>query len=368
MSVKISPSALATYRLCPRKWGWRRLNGIKAPQHPSASKGEAVHKHLEDWLRDGKAIPNTETGRLAMKLLDTLPPPGVGVVEDKIEFEFEGVTYHGKIDLTWENEDRLTIRDHKTTSDLKWAKDECACPEECPSHADEQAVIYSQHAFEEFGLDEIDFEWGYVTTRGKIRPKVVRLRVVREENENRLRELNETALEMVDAVERGLDAEDLDANALACDAFGGCYYRNEHCKLTSTERMKSIMASGSLKERLAKRKAEKEKQSDEKPAAKEESKPKKKTRTNKPKVSKPAASSGASKKEDKGVNSPESKEKTSSAPSGTSGGLTVRDQFALSALNGLLANTAIGANMASGDADKVSAKAYELADAMLAAR
>lgn len=352
--MKVSATALKTYRkVCKRKGAWAKIDGIRDPGSKATGLGSEVHKHMDAWCSDGLEPPKDDAGRLAGALIMKLDAaPGEGLVEEKFEFEFEDVTYHGFIDLQYEHQGVLRIRDHKTTSDLKWALTEETLAD------DEQGILYAGAAFDaDPSIDEVELEWGYVTTKGKRRTKEVRLRVLRDENTIKLQELTNDAREMVEIYGSATTALEVEPNPNSCDAYGGCFYRDEHCKLTATERMKAIMAQGSLKERLEARKKAKEAEA---PAeTKAEAKTEKPKVNNKPKVSKDTPA----------INPPESK--TQAAPS-SSGGLTMRDQFALSALNGMLGNDIVGSAafgvVGGTDLSQVAKKAYEVADEMLKAR
>lgn len=231
--------------MCKRKWAWSKLDGIKSKQHPSAKRGEEVHKVLEDWLDKGIPIDTTTAiGKIASKGLQFLPLPGVGEVERWIELTVNGIMYHGKIDLRFAENGRRVVLDHKTTTDLKWAKSEDDL------RKDEQGVIYAAHEMVEHDVQEVELRWVYyVTQEGKEKAKKVSLIVTREDVEPEFDKIEATAKEMEAIVEQNLKAKDLEPTVTACDAYGGCSYV-DNCNLSSKERMKAIMAQQSLAEKL----------------------------------------------------------------------------------------------------------------------
>lgn len=130
MATYVSPSQLDTYLTCKRKWGFRYLDGIEAPPHRSAKVGTRVHEILETWLRDATppvidekmVIDNHEyfPGRIAMEAIPFLPPPGPHLT---LEQEFRNKHWLGYKDVRYRAaENHVVVMDHKTTSDLGWAK------------------------------------------------------------------------------------------------------------------------------------------------------------------------------------------------------------------------------------------------------
>jgi CRISPR/Cas system-associated exonuclease Cas4 (RecB family) len=77
-----SASQIDAYSQCPRKWAWRRLDGIKTEPKPSLALGIAVHEQLEHYLAEGKELDlTTDAGRIALAGLHYLPKPGTPGLE-----------------------------------------------------------------------------------------------------------------------------------------------------------------------------------------------------------------------------------------------------------------------------------------------
>ena len=115
-----SASQDKTHRLCPRKHYLEKVEGRRSPTGKAAQLGKDVHKHVEDYLRKGRPIPDTHSGRIAMALLPMIDRASEPEVNFELPF-IEGLTIKGQIDLVRRAEN--TIEDIKTTSDiLKYGK------------------------------------------------------------------------------------------------------------------------------------------------------------------------------------------------------------------------------------------------------
>ena len=232
--MHLSASQISTFRDCQRKWAWRKLDGLRLPPNKHAELGIEVHEILEHWGREGRPIdPETRAGKIALAGLKHLPPPGQGTQELKFKFEHEGITYVGKID----HYEAGFVLDHKTTSDLKWAK----TPEQLS--ADEQTIIYGFYA----EGDPIDFKWVYYRTRGAPKSKPVTLSLGRDHIAAEFDKLHTIGKQMAEIEASGARALDLPPSMDICDKYGGCAYV-DNCALTSTQRMTSAIAQHTNKE------------------------------------------------------------------------------------------------------------------------
>lgn len=283
----VSASQISTYRLCPRKWGFNKLDGIKPPENKYAERGKAVHALLENWLKDGVPIDvSTEYGKIAAAGLKFLPAPGTGLVEHTFTFATQIATYLGLWDL-WEPAQateepwHVTSRviDHKTTSDFKWLK----LPDEL--RKDPQVVLYAvaAAAMAENENTHIELNWVYYRANAK-KPgaRKVQLHVLPQNMElpprpkdvlpehygsmdyqelsERFSEIEQTAAELLEHHRQGRRGADLEYNVEACNAYGGCPYRGEPCKLTIGQMIRGAMAQEeTLAERMAAAQAAKHK-------------------------------------------------------------------------------------------------------------
>ena len=74
--IRISPSQIEDFRLCPRKWAFSSVAKLPRPQSKWAAFGEEVHAVLERWVRDGAAPPDSAAGRVAAQLIRPGWAPG----------------------------------------------------------------------------------------------------------------------------------------------------------------------------------------------------------------------------------------------------------------------------------------------------
>lgn len=256
----LSASQVQLYKDCKRKWAYRYLEGIKAPQHPSAELGSRVHEVLEAWSRDGTAPKLDEVyvtqdgrkhrpGRIAAAGLPFLPRPGQGDTEKRIEVHWAWAYFRGYIDLL----DDYRIFDHKTTSDFRWMKTEDELRQ------DIQSAIYAAHVLSKWGHAEL--RWTYIRTRGMPAAQQIKIQYTNQDLDNALKVIKPLSLEIYDHYKNKPEVQSLEPNLNQCDAYGGCPYR-DRCALTPRERLKGLMAQESLRDkmkaRLAAQKAAKE--------------------------------------------------------------------------------------------------------------
>lgn len=264
MTLELSPSQLSTFELCPRKWAWAKIEGIKGPSNASAQFGTDVHAHLELYLRDGKPIDlSNGTGQLALAMLPYAPQPGTAAIEEWFYFDFWGHRLRGKKDA--END---IVFDWKTTSDLIWAKS--ACPADagtktilgdgqeelvcgrCSGPVDRAgrcekalvndiaACVYATDAMLKSGLDYARLRWVYGVRKKPYRTvRPVEATLTREAVTPTLARVKRLADEIA-SIPRGTRALDLPYDMHACSAFGGCPYVGL-CNLSPEETMRSAM-------------------------------------------------------------------------------------------------------------------------------
>lgn len=243
---QISASALATFDLCPRKWAWKEIAGIKPEPNASAAFGTAVHDQIERYYRDGRPFDlRTPEGETALAGHHLLPARGPEVeVERPFTLLWGGISFGGRKDL----EVPGTVFDHKTTKDLRWAK----TPEELAT--DYQSVLYGVEHMVRRGLDRVGLRWVYYRTRAPHKAMAVDLTIGLQDEA--------TQTTMARAVERGRvmlrlidqckDPLDLPPVGDACAAYGGCPHQSR-CNLTNGERLRSIMTNEELLAKIAAR-------------------------------------------------------------------------------------------------------------------
>jgi hypothetical protein len=260
-----SPSQVDAAGLCWRKWGFNKLDLISSPANAAAQRGTDVHAVLESWLRDAKPINfSTDIGKIASGGLRFLPKPKTQVVEDNFAFRTATSIYRGLKDFkNLRGEPVRKVGDHKTTSDFRWVKDPVKL------RRDPQAVIYAVSEIEEsraLGVEpeRLEMGWVYYLAEPK-RPKGLKVLLhilpdertpipecppeVRKEHFGVMYypELYDNfsrhegiAAQMLRYHQEGAKGADLPYNASACQAFGGCPYRNNPCVLTVRQRVQSM--------------------------------------------------------------------------------------------------------------------------------
>lgn len=252
----LSASQVSTYELCARKWAWQKIDGLPSPPNKYAEMGTRVHAALEQWLGTCE-LPSDDTlpGVVARAMIPHLPPPQA-VQAENIEREFawsrDGVSFRGFMDLLVPSSTGCTIYDHKTTSDLAWAK----TPDDLLE--DVQATLYACVAMDELQIDAVDLQWTYATRKPRPSVQPTKLRVLREDIEPRVSRTVQSAQEMLLIHAAGCSASEVPYDASACQAFGGCPFQ-ENCNLTPQQRIQSVMSQETSKssflQRLQARKA-----------------------------------------------------------------------------------------------------------------
>jgi hypothetical protein len=132
------------------------------------------------------------------------------------------------------------VGDHKTTSDLQWAK----TPEDLLT--DPQAVIYAKNE----GDTDVDLLWIYYQTKKTRKSLPVLQTLTRDHTSLQFANLELTTHKMRVMVDESRKAEGevveyvrtLPYNSEACNAFGGCPYRHL-CKLGPADKMASLFGN-----------------------------------------------------------------------------------------------------------------------------
>lgn len=238
----ISASMVGDFRDCKRKGAFSWLLHFPRKANAAAELGSKVHAVLEDYARH--ATPpdrNTREGNIARIMLKPLPPPGVGWPEQRFYLQHEGFIYTGFIDWPYYMPDEgVTIIDHKTTSDLKWAKNVEQLAE------DPQANIYAAAAMTSFGVDSVNLLWNYGTTGSRPRNHPVRTRLHLPQVVEQFSSLKETAAEIVDLQQQRVDPFSLPANVDVCRKYGGCPFEDV-CELSVADKLRAMMSQDQMR-------------------------------------------------------------------------------------------------------------------------
>jgi hypothetical protein len=240
--IRKSASSITTFRDCQRKWAWKAIAGISSPPNPSASLGLETHDQLENYLTGGSFDFTKESGEIAASGLEHLPKPNTPGMRVEEAFAFtssSGQTYHGYKDVEILPEDGATplVIDHKTTSDLGWAKTADDL------RKDPQAILYAVDTFRKTGAGQVDLKWIYYQTKRTRKSKLVHLRILPEEALEAFEGIEATAKQMDDIYLTVKDVLELPATTSHCSAYGGCFYQG-NCNLSPFDRTKSLMSQG----------------------------------------------------------------------------------------------------------------------------
>lgn len=247
----MSPSQLETWRQCHRKWGWTYLAGIRGTGTKATALGTAVHAQLEGAFTPPTAAGaapgfaaldlTTEAGEIAAAGLSALPAPGTAGITAEGAFSFpdpwhpDVLSWRGFKDLRHVTADgQVTVYDHKTTSNLKWAKTAADLSK------DPQAVIYAMDEFlKNPALTTISLQWTYLRTRRPYVVHPVRQNLTRQVANEQFQIFSDQALACGKIAASVTEVRELDHNPAACEAFGGCPFV-PLCRLTPSERLISI--------------------------------------------------------------------------------------------------------------------------------
>jgi hypothetical protein len=233
-----SVSQVETFALCNRKWAFEKIDKLKRPSSPAAVLGQEVHADIEKYLLTGKPIDrSSKTGKIIFPGLKYLPfPKTKGMsVEKWFVIKFGVAAYRGLKDISFEKIGRPRILDNKTTRNFKWKKTK----EELRKN--KQAGIYSAHSMALAKADTVDCEWVYFKTEGKPCADTVKVEMHKTQVEDILTDINNIAEEMVHTIRTCKKAMDVEPNYTACEAFGGCPFKDK-CKPNGSKILRSIMS------------------------------------------------------------------------------------------------------------------------------
>ena len=236
--VRISQGQVTKFERCQLRW-WNEYgpHGVRPPGGPSRWLGSAVHLGLEEYMKTGE-VPDTidlaimlkadktfeewtDTKRLALAKkavriatpVDKLPTVGSMELERAVEIPCGEATLIGFVDMC--SVEKAYIGDHKTTSNLSWAKTQTEVEH------DPQLLTYAWAVFHEDPPPEVTVELLYRTTKGMVHTMNVRAVVP----------WSRVAENWADMVARSADLvahkydntpDKLTPNLGACHDFGGC--------------------------------------------------------------------------------------------------------------------------------------------------
>ena len=238
--MQISASQLKTYKLCPKKWYFEKVEKLPRGE---ASYGaifgtvlhtclERIHHGLEpypdDWtspLKDGDAD--------VIRALVGLYSPVEGIEKENIERRItmpviDDIKLLGYIDLYKEG----VVIDHKSTKALKWS----LSPKDLAK--DLQMLVYAKWALDHEGpeLEIVELRHNVFVRSFPVRHKKTVAYATREAIMEKWYQIQETALLMKEA--RDADSAPCVEMGDQCHAYGGCPYARICSGVVSLEEFK----------------------------------------------------------------------------------------------------------------------------------
>jgi len=241
VEVRISPTRIALYGECARKWQYAELFKLTSDSRATRF-GTEVHAAVEKELRGTPGAVDAPVARAAATLLDLAFEVGAPVA---IEQEMAVGPVQCRIDLLVRTPDgELVLVDHKTSSDpSRWA------PTPSELAARPQAALYALAVMRAYDLASLRCSWHYVSSKGRGAPVVRSFVIQRAAAERVLEEALPAIGAMLAAAEtpdRLLTAAwELDPFTTVCSAYGGCPYA-ERCMQEGRSDMKGFTKTKSL--------------------------------------------------------------------------------------------------------------------------
>jgi hypothetical protein len=247
----LSVTQVNLYIECPRKWGFRYLDGIKQPKSPGQLLGTEVQdEQLDPWLSTGRQFDfsrPTHSGEIALALAPLLPAPMTQGLRLRRWFTIPsprgGFGYQGEMDLCAPDSRVVPgislplgrapapmVGDIKTTKDLRYAKGEAELA------TDVQAQLYAMVEMYEAEVDAVDLVWFTSRTRPPWRAQRAVLRVEAAHVVEQFEKIDLIGSEIVAIKKLKPKTEDLPPTGAkprkdlggqtVCHAYGGCPYQH----------------------------------------------------------------------------------------------------------------------------------------------
>lgn len=224
----VSASQVSTFLSCQRQWWWNKVFGLPTRQKPSAALGEAVHASIEAYLGGADESALHAVAKPALPTLRQLREMPDLEVESQMRRPLaNGLTFVGRIDARSISE-RLVV-DHKTTSDLKWAK----VAEDL--QADVQMLAYAYDVLELNPGDEVRIAHSAMQTRGLPGARYTETTVSAVQVRTGWARIERVTDEMR-RVAQTTSADQVTPTWAACSAYGGCDFREQCASLKLASR------------------------------------------------------------------------------------------------------------------------------------
>jgi hypothetical protein len=244
--MKISATQIEKKIRCERLIGFQYVDGFEEPPTAKKDFGLGVHARQENWLGNGIYPDESPEGLVARQGIRNgwLPAPSKDLL---IEHEFvipmnDDLDLGGRIDCVVPGKVPIVI-DHKTTSNLSWAKTEKELRE------DTQAILYSVFAALHYNAALVRARWIYYSAsnpkKGDRKPagakgvevifNVASLGFLQQWDR-----ICQHVQRIVEIRTRKLHGKELPANSNSCGAYGGCYCK-EMCQLSGIDKLASAI-------------------------------------------------------------------------------------------------------------------------------
>lgn len=234
---------------CKRKY-WFQYSGT-SPTIPKANLelGTAIHAIHATYLESGQIVMPKETIRVPFRVNGEerhqdyapedqvalaqvswahLPAPGEGYTEVPWAYTYRGISFAGTIDYLHASK-RLVV-DHKTTSNLRWAKTTAELT------IDPQVLLYGYAAQIAHGPGTVDFLWSYTQTRTKPAWRGVEFSLMSQEIQEGMCRVTDTAEQILEYHARNPDPMSLQPAPSECTVYGRlCDYRSRCTDVTDLQ-------------------------------------------------------------------------------------------------------------------------------------
>lgn len=242
---RYSASTIKQYKACPRKHYYEQVCGIEVRGTQATDTGTAVHKIVEEHLKQVPEHKRTITDPSLLKIARSgfphLPDPTLRdqpqgtelLVEKSMSMAtwINGPLFTGTPDLLMVRPDKHAhLYDHKTTSGYrKGAKNGWVLTDTTLPH-DPQAITYSMFAFRLYDVAGVSAKWIYYDKKGLPATLVTGV-MQREPTERKWRDLILPVLgDMHEqhTTREALRAGNVDRKGTTtneCNAYGGCPHR-----------------------------------------------------------------------------------------------------------------------------------------------
>lgn len=237
----ISPSQISTFRDCPRKWAFDKIDKVPRKSTPATQFGTDAHLAMELYGREGSK-PNfamaTAPERAALKVIEGeqvlsqvegilyegrdmhgVPGPSSDAT-GKFSLSIEGKPYnlHGYLDyIDPRDESHVIITDYKFLKDDKWIKS----TEQLA--VDPQALIYSYYAFSVWAAEQVTFS--HEVGVKKKQPYRRRTSITFGRNDAKFWAGMQKIFDTCDDIYAAKQAMQFEKNTSACFMYGGCTYK-----------------------------------------------------------------------------------------------------------------------------------------------